>query len=54
MLAAVVPVSESHPALIEAFDPAVGDGDAKDIPAEVLQDLLSLAGADQQNNQVGE
>ena len=44
MLAAVVPVSESHPALIEAFDSVVGDGHTKDIATEVLQDLQSLAG----------
>jgi len=44
LLAAVVPVSESHPALAEVFDPAVGDGNAKHVARQIVQDLLSLAG----------
>lgn len=44
LLGAIVPITEGDLGLFEAFDPAVGDGDAKDIPAEVLQDLLAVAG----------
>ena len=44
LLAAVVAVSESHLTLFEAFDPAVGDGNAKHIASQIVQDLLALAG----------
>jgi len=51
-LGAVVPVSESHPALFEAFDPTVGDGNAKHVASQIVQDLLALAGVLAMNDPV--
>jgi len=44
LLGPIVPVTEGHLALIEAFDPAIGDGDPEDVAAQVIEHLLSLAG----------
>ena len=52
LLAAVVPVTESHPALVEVFDPAMGDGNAKHIASQIVQDLLPLAGVLAMNDPV--
>ena len=52
LLAAVVPVTESDLALVEAFDPAMGDGNAKHIASQIVQDLLALAGVLAMNDPV--
>ncbi len=52
LLAAVVAVTESHQALVEAFDPAMGDGNAKHIAGQIVQDFLPLAGVLAMNDPV--
>jgi len=52
LLAAVVPVTESDLALFEAFDPAMSDGNAKDIASQIIQDLLPRAGVLAMNDPV--
>jgi len=43
-LRAIVAVAEGDLAIVDRFDAAVGDGDAKDITAEIFQDLITGTG----------
>jgi hypothetical protein len=44
LLGAVVAITEGDLAVLEGFDPAVGDGDPEDIARQVLQDLGAGSG----------
>jgi hypothetical protein len=44
LLGAVIPVAECDQSIAEALQPVVGDGDAEDIAAEVIEDLFAGAG----------
>src|SRR5437762_2865469 len=44
LLRAVVPVTKGDPAVLKGCQAAVGDGDPKDVAAQVIQDLLARTG----------
>ena len=44
LLSAVIAVAEADHAVVDGFEPAVGDGDAEDIAAEVVEHLIAAAG----------
>ena len=44
MLRAVVAVAETDHAVVDGFQPAVGDGDAEDVAAEIFKNLVAAAG----------
>ena len=44
LLAAVIAIVKLDKALVDGVDPAVGDGDAEDIAAQIVQDLATRSG----------
>ena len=43
-LRAVIAVTESDHAVVDGFDPAVGDGDPEDVTSEVVENLAAASG----------
>ena len=41
VLGSIVPIAERDVAVLDAFETAVGDGDAEDVATEVVEDLLA-------------
>ena len=52
-LGAVVAVDEGDLAVLKSFEPAVADGDAEDIAAQILQDFVAAAGVLAVNHPLG-
>jgi len=46
----VIAISEADNAVVEGFQAAVADGDAKDIAAEIIENFLTAAGMLAVNN----
>src|SRR5258706_12752944 len=44
LLGAIVAIPEADRAIVDGFDAAVGDGDAKDVASEVIENLVATAG----------
>ena len=51
-LRAVIAVAESDHAVVDGFKPAVGDGDAEDVAAEVFENLIAASGMLEMNDPV--
>ena len=49
-LRAVIAVTESDHAVVDGFDPAVGDGDPEDVTSEVVENLAAASGVLGMNN----
>lgn len=49
-LGLVVTVAESHDAVVEGFQAAIGDGDSENIAGEIVQHLVAAAGVPGVNN----
>ena len=48
--AAVIAIAETDHTVVEGFQTAVGNGDAKDVAAEIVEDLFPTAGVLAVNN----
>jgi hypothetical protein len=44
VLRPIVPITEGDLAVLHSFQTAVGDGDAEDVAAQVVEDLLAAPG----------
>lgn len=43
LLSLVIAVAETDLTVVDGFDPAVGDGDAEDVAAEIVEDLVTAS-----------
>ena len=52
MLRAVIAVAETDRAVVDGFQPAVGDGDAEDVAGEIFEHLVAAPGMLRMNDPV--
>ena len=44
VLGPIVPIAEGDVAVLDAFQTAIGDADAEDVAAQIVEDLLAASG----------
>ena len=44
LLSLIVSITKADVSLVDGFEPAVGDGDAKNVASEVVEHLIATAG----------
>jgi hypothetical protein len=44
VLSPIIPIAEGDLTVLDAFQTAIGDGDAEDVAAEIIEDFLTAPG----------